>query len=87
MASSSTATKWQRKKAYEMTLPLPEQKKRRQAANARERKRMTSLNSAFERLREILPTRPGSGDSRPMSKIDALQMAQVYIKELSALLA
>jgi hypothetical protein len=52
------------------------------------RKRMTGLNSAFERLlREILLTRSGSGDSRPMSKIDALQMAQVYTEELSALRA
>jgi hypothetical protein len=82
--AASTSTKWQRKKAYERTLPLPEQKKRRLAANARERKRMTGLNSAFERLREILPA--GSGNSRPMSKMDALQMAQVYIRELSSLL-
>ena len=63
------------------------QKKRRLAANARERKRMTSLNNAFERLREILPTTASDDqDSKPISKMDALQMAQAYIKELSSLL-
>ncbi len=50
-----TTTKWQRKRAYEMTLPLHIRQKRRIAANARERKRMTGLNKAFERLRDILP--------------------------------
>ena len=39
-----TSTKWQRKRAYELTLPLHIRQKRRLAANARERKRMTSLN-------------------------------------------
>ena len=39
-----TSTKWQRKRAYELTLPLHVRQKRRLAANARERKRMTSLN-------------------------------------------
>ncbi len=48
-------TKWQRKRAFELTLPAHVRQKRRLAANARERKRMTSLNDAFERLREILP--------------------------------
>ncbi len=48
-------TKWQRKRAYEMTLPVHIRQKRRIAANARERKRMTGLNEAFERLRDILP--------------------------------
>jgi hypothetical protein len=77
-------TKWQRKKEYESTLPIQVQRKRRQAANARERKRMTNLNDAFERLRHILPN--ADQDSKPMSKMEALQMAQAYIKELSTLL-
>jgi hypothetical protein len=77
-------TKWQRKKEYESTLPIQVQRKRRQAANARERKRMTNLNDAFERLRHILPN--AEQDSKPMSKMEALQMAQAYIKELSTLL-
>ena len=85
--SKSTTSKWRRKKEYELTLPVHVQKKRRLAANARERKRMTNLNNAFERLREILPTSGlGDQDSKPISKMEALQMAQSYIKELSNLL-
>ena len=80
--STTMTTKWQRKKAFEMTLPAQERRKRRLAANARERKRMTNLNDAFERLREILPSR----DSMPISKMEALQMAQAYITELSSIL-
>jgi atonal protein 1/7 len=83
----TTTSKWRRKKEYELTLPIHVQKKRRLAANARERKRMTNLNNAFERLREILPTSGfGDQDSKPISKMEALQMAQAYIKELSNLL-
>ena len=81
--SGKKVTKWQRKRAYEMTLPLHIRQKRRQAANARERKRMTSLNQAFEKLREILPNHHRD---RPLSKMEALQLAQNYIKELSATL-
>ena len=80
--TTTMTTKWQRKKAFEMTLPAQERRKRRLAANARERKRMTNLNDAFERLREILPSR----DSKPISKMEALQMAQAYITELSSIL-
>ncbi len=85
--TTTTTSKWRRKKEYELTLPVHVQKKRRLAANARERKRMTNLNEAFERLRHILPT-SGLSDqgSKPISKMDALQMAQAYIKELSNLL-
>lgn len=78
--SSKKVTKWQKKRAFEMTLPLHIRQKRRLAANARERKRMTSLNQAFEKLREILPNQHRD---RPLSKMEALQMAQNYIKELS----
>ena len=66
-----------------MTLPLHIRQKRRSAANARERKRMTSLNQAFEKLRGILPNHHRD---RPLSKMEALQLAQNYIKELSATL-
>ena len=86
-SSRPVTSKWKRKKEFELTLPMHVQKKRRLAANARERKRMTSLNDAFEKLREILPTTASDGqDSKPISKMDALQMAQAYIKELSSLL-
>ena len=77
-------SKWQRKRAYEMTLPLHIRQKRRTAANARERKRMNNLNTAFEKLRGILPQQHRD---RPLSKMEALQMAQSYIEELTRTLA
>jgi hypothetical protein len=58
-------------------------KKRRVAANARERRRMHSLNIAFDRLREVVPS---MGDDRKLSKFETLQMAQSYIVALSELL-
>ncbi|KFB35276.1 hypothetical protein ZHAS_00001451 [Anopheles sinensis] len=58
-------------------------KKRRLAANARERKRMNSLNVAFDRLREIVPS---LGPDHRLSKFETLQMAQTYISALSDLL-
>ncbi|XP_050092803.1 basic helix-loop-helix neural transcription factor TAP-like [Anopheles aquasalis] len=58
-------------------------RKRRLAANARERKRMNSLNVAFDRLREIVPT---LGPDHKLSKFETLQMAQTYISALSDLL-
>ncbi|CAL4181623.1 unnamed protein product, partial [Meganyctiphanes norvegica] len=58
-------------------------KKRRLAANARERRRMDNLNKAFDRLRTVLPQLP---DDRQLSKYDALQMAQTYITTLADLL-
>ncbi|UXI14596.1 cleavage and polyadenylation specificity factor subunit 4-like [Sarcoptes scabiei] len=58
-------------------------KKRRIAANARERKRMHSLNTAFDRLRQVVPS---IGDDRKLSKFETLQMAQSYIMALSDLL-
>ncbi|EEB13060.1 conserved hypothetical protein [Pediculus humanus corporis] len=58
-------------------------KRRRLAANARERKRMNSLNDAFDRLREVVPS---LGNDRKLSKYETLQMAQTYISALYALL-
>lgn len=59
------------------------QKKRRLAANARERKRMYSLNAAFEKLRSVVPS---LGDNQQLSKYETLQMAQSYITALQELL-
>ena len=59
-------------------------KKRRLAANARERKRMHSLNTAFDKLREVVPSL--GGDSK-LSKYETLQMAQHYIMALNELLS
>jgi len=65
--------------------PVPENvmKKRRLAANARERRRMDMLNKGFDRLRTVLP---GLGPERQLSKYETLQMAQSYISELQELL-
>lgn len=56
---------------------------RRVAANARERRRMHGLNRAFDRLRSVIPSLE---NDKKLSKYDTLQMAQIYIAELSELL-
>lgn len=69
----------------QLTPAAPEvMKKRRKAANARERKRMNSLNDAFERLRDVVPS---LGSDRKLSKYESLQMAQTYIAALNELLS
>ncbi|XP_052890189.1 basic helix-loop-helix transcription factor amos-like [Anopheles moucheti] len=64
-------------------VPVVVRKKRRLAANARERKRMKGLNEAFDRLRQYLPS---LGNDRQLSKHETLQMAQSYITALAELL-
>ncbi|KAF0039503.1 hypothetical protein F2P81_007738 [Scophthalmus maximus] len=58
-------------------------KHRRVAANARERRRMHGLNKAFDELRSVIPSME---NEKKLSKYDTLQMAQIYITELSELL-
>jgi atonal protein 1/7 len=58
-------------------------KKRRLAANARERRRMEGLNQAFDRLRQFLPS---LSNDQQLSKHETLQMAQTYITALYDLL-
>lgn len=58
-------------------------RRRRLAANARERRRMQNLNKAFDRLRGHLPS---LGADRQLSKYETLQMAQTYISALYELL-
>ena len=60
------------------------QSKRRVAANARERKRMHSLNVAFDNLRDVVP---GLSNGAKLSKYETLQMAQSYIQALADLLS
>ncbi|XP_069996371.1 uncharacterized protein [Penaeus vannamei] len=55
----------------------------RHAANIRERKRMLSINSAFEELRTRVPTFPYE---KRLSKIDTLRLAIAYIALLRELL-
>ena len=59
------------------------QKQRRQAANARERRRMHGLNHAFDELRSVIPA---FDNDKKLSKYETLQMAQIYINALSDLL-
>ncbi|CAK8675689.1 unnamed protein product [Clavelina lepadiformis] len=62
---------------------VPTSRKRRQAANARERKRMEGLNKAFDALRNVVPS---ISRRRKLSKYETLQMALNYIAELGRLL-
>ncbi|XP_054024845.1 helix-loop-helix protein 13-like [Dryobates pubescens] len=58
-------------------------RRQRQAANVRERKRMLSINSAFDQLRCHVPTFPYE---KRLSKIDTLRLAIAYIALLSEIL-
>ncbi|XP_066511011.1 transcription factor 15 [Hoplias malabaricus] len=57
--------------------------KQRQAANARERDRTHSVNSAFSALRTLIPTEPAD---RKLSKIETLRLASSYIAHLANVL-
>ena len=52
----------------------------RNAANMRERRRMKTINDAFEGLRERIPLASGE---RKLSKVDTLRLAIRYIQHLS----
>lgn len=69
-------TSRQRKSSFQLN-------NQRQAANMRERKRMQSINDAFEGLRLQLPTLPYE---KKISKVDTLKMAIGYINFLTDLL-
>ncbi|XP_058448616.1 pancreas transcription factor 1 subunit alpha isoform X2 [Malaya genurostris] len=55
----------------------------RSQANARERFRTHSVNSAFTNLRLLIPTEPRN---RKLSKIETLRLAKSYISHLIAIL-
>ena len=59
-------------------------RRKRSAANDRERKRMHTVNSAFDQLRELVPAYPSN---RKLSKIDTLRLACSYIEDLTSLLS
>ena len=79
-ARSSSA---KRSRKAPKTLTKDIMKKRRIAANARERRRMNGLNDAFDRLREVIPA---FTNDQKLSKYETLQMAQTYIVALAELL-
>ena len=72
-----------RRKSNPKPPPKEVAKKRRVAANARERRRMNSLNVAFDKLRDVVPA---FSSDRKLSKYETLQMAQSYIHALQELL-
>ncbi|KAM9334435.1 transcription factor 15 [Symphorus nematophorus] len=55
----------------------------RKAANARERDRTHSVNTAFTALRTLIPTEPAD---RKLSKIETLRLASSYISHLANVL-
>ncbi|XP_037095778.1 fer3-like protein [Syngnathus acus] len=78
---SSEAAKRQR--AHRLQVSQHPYKVQRHAANIRERKRMLSINSAFEELRCHVPTFPYE---KRLSKIDTLRLAIAYIALLREIL-
>ena len=58
-------------------------KQKRLIANERERNRMHNLNTAFEKLRAVLPT---LSSNKQFSKFETLQMAKSYIEALREIL-
>ncbi|XP_051574582.1 basic helix-loop-helix transcription factor scleraxis [Myxocyprinus asiaticus] len=57
--------------------------RQRNAANARERDRTNSVNTAFTALRTLIPTEPAD---RKLSKIETLRLASSYISHLGNIL-
>ena len=64
---------------YTRTISIPV----RSNANARERDRTNSVNSAFTTLRTMIPTEPAD---RKLSKIETLRLATSYISHLHTVL-
>ncbi|XP_074499532.1 transcription factor 15 [Sebastes fasciatus] len=63
--------------------PVVVEVKQRSAANARERGRTQSVNTAFTSLRTLIPTEPVD---RKLSKIETLRLASSYISHLANVL-
>ncbi|KAJ8393243.1 hypothetical protein AAFF_G00063150 [Aldrovandia affinis] len=76
-ADSGSETESKSPGKYESTM------RRRMAANARERKRMQGLNTAFDRLRKVVPQ---WSQDKKLSKYETLQMALSYIMALNRIL-
>ena len=80
--SFTDGSKRRRKLPPEMDIdPLTE--KPRTHANARERDRTQSVNTAFITLRTMIPTEPAD---RKLSKIEVLRLATSYIAHLNTVL-
>ncbi|XP_064116291.1 uncharacterized protein DDB_G0280205-like isoform X2 [Macrobrachium nipponense] len=75
-SSSSSSSAFSSSDTYTIT---PSGGKQRCHANARERDRTHSVNSAFTTLRTLIPTEPAD---RKLSKIETLRLASSYISHL-----
>ncbi|XP_048143199.1 basic helix-loop-helix transcription factor scleraxis [Corvus hawaiiensis] len=62
---------------------LAREPRQRHTANARERDRTNSVNTAFTALRTLIPTEPAD---RKLSKIETLRLASSYISHLGNVL-
>ncbi|NWV76036.1 SCX factor, partial [Dasyornis broadbenti] len=62
---------------------IPREPRQRHTANARERDRTNSVNTAFTALRTLIPTEPAD---RKLSKIETLRLASSYISHLGNVL-
>ncbi|XP_036412124.1 pancreas transcription factor 1 subunit alpha [Colossoma macropomum] len=78
-SSSSSPSSLKRRRRARSEL---EAQQLRQAANVRERRRMQSINDAFEGLRSHIPTLPYE---KRLSKVDTLRLAIGYINFLAEL--
>ncbi|XP_066531944.1 basic helix-loop-helix transcription factor scleraxis [Hoplias malabaricus] len=65
------------------SIPPVGEVRQRNAANARERDRTNSVNTAFTALRTLIPTEPAD---RKLSKIETLRLASSYISHLGNVL-
>ncbi|XP_026581911.1 basic helix-loop-helix transcription factor scleraxis, partial [Pseudonaja textilis] len=63
--------------------PVAREPRQRHTANARERDRTNSVNTAFSALRTLIPTEPAD---RKLSKIETLRLASSYIAHLGNVL-
>lgn len=68
---------------FSLVISTPKKVHQRQAANMRERKRMKTINDAFECLRERIPV---FGADKKLSKVDTLRLAVRYIQHLTDVL-
>ncbi|XP_077393108.1 uncharacterized protein LOC144030560 [Festucalex cinctus] len=82
-SSEAAAAAVKRQRARRLQTCQQPYKVQRRAANIRERKRMLSINSAFEELRCHVPTFPYE---KRLSKIDTLRLAIAYIALLREIL-
>ncbi|MFT7811589.1 basic helix-loop-helix transcription factor scleraxis [Arapaima gigas] len=72
-----------RKPGNRLSAPQVTEGRQRNAANARERDRTNSVNTAFTALRTLIPTEPAD---RKLSKIETLRLASSYISHLGNVL-